>query len=272
MLPKNGTLHIGTTSMDYIRFGSGAKTLLLLPGLGDGLKTVKGTALPMAAMYAAFGKVYTVYAFSRRNVLPEGFTTRDMARDVKSAMDALGIEKVDVFGVSMGGMIAQYLAIDFPESVGKLVLAVTCPRPNPILTAAVEEWMAAAEKGDHASFMESNLRLIYSDTYYRKNKWMVPILGKLTKPKTYDRFYIQARACLTHDAYGSLSTIGSPTLVIGGGQDKALGCEASRELAAAIPNARLHIYPQWGHGVYEEEKGFNALVLNFLTGGKAYAD
>ena len=272
MLSKNGTLQIPDATMDYIRFGSGRKTLILLAGLGDGLKTVKGTAFPMALMYAAFGKAYTVYSFSRRNELSEGVTTRDMARDVKSAMDVLGIPTCDVFGVSMGGMIAQHLAIDYPEAVDKLVLAVTCARPNSILERSVTEWIAAAKAGDHSALMDSNLRLIYSERYYRSNKWMIPLIGRLTKPETYDRFLILAQACLTHDAYPSLSAIAAPTLVIGGGQDKALGYDASRELAEHIPDSRLHIYPQWGHGVYEEEKGFNALVLNFLTGGTPNAD
>ena len=54
-------------------------------------------------------------------------------------------------------------------------------------------------------------------------------------------------------------------MVIGGGQDKALGGEASREIAARISGAQLLMYEQWGHGVYEEEKGFNQVVLGFLT-------
>jgi len=272
MFPKNGTLKQGGVETDYIRFGSGKKVLVLLSGLGDGLQTVKGTALPMALMYRIFSNDYTVYAFSRRNHLPEGFSTRDMARDVKDAMDALGIRKADVLGVSMGGMIAQYLAIDYPEAVGKLVLTVTSSQPNPILTEAVDEWTAAAKAGDHTALMGSNVKRIYSEAYYRKNKWLIPIMGKLTKPRSYARFFVQAQACLAHDAYARLSAITAPTLVIGGGQDKALGCEASRELAAQIPNTRLQIYPQWGHGLYEEEKGFNQMVLDYLTGGIEDAD
>ena len=78
---KNGTLKIGSATMDYIRFGNGAKILIMLPGLGDGLRSVKGTALPMALMYREFCKDFTVYAFSRKSPLPEGYTTRDMAKD-----------------------------------------------------------------------------------------------------------------------------------------------------------------------------------------------
>ena len=257
---QNG--HIANT--DYVRFGTGKRIFVILPGLGDGLKTVKGTALPMALMYRMFAKDFTVYLFSRKQDLLAGHSTRDMAKDLKDAMDALGIEKASVLGVSMGGMIAQWLAIDYPEKVEKLILAVTSAGPNPILLDSIQEWMAQAKRGDHTALLDSNMRKIYSAAYYRKNKWMVPLVGCLTKSKSYDRFLIQSEACLTHDASHDLNRILSPTLVIGGEKDEALGPDASRELAAQIPNAALKMYPQWGHGLYEEAKDFNNVVKEFL--------
>lgn len=257
---KNGR----TGDTDYVRFGSGERVLIMLPGLGDGLQTVKGTALPMALMYRKLAKDFTIYMFSRKNDLPEGHTTRDMAYDLAEAMEALGIEKASVLGVSMGGMIAQHLAIDHPEKIEKLILLVTAPRPNPLLTESVGEWLAQAKQGDHTALMESNVRRIYSESYYRKNKWLIPIMGKLTKPRSYCRFFVQAQACLTHDAWEDLPKISAPTFVIGGEQDRCLGGDASRELAARIPGAKLHMYPQWGHGLYEEAKDFIGLVLSFL--------
>ena len=261
---KNGCLRLGGGEMDYIRFGRGGQVLIMLPGLGDGLKTVKGTALPMAVMYREFARDFTVYAFSRKHPLPQGYTTRDMARDQAAAMAALGIERAHILGVSMGGMIAQWLAIDHPERVDRLILAVTSAEPNPILRDSIEEWVALAKAGDTAGFMRSNLLRIYSDGYCRKNLWAAPIVGRLTKPKSYDRFFIQAAACLTHDAAKELPGIGARTLVLGGERDRALGGEASRMIAAAIDGARLKMYPQWGHAVYEEEKTFNRTVLEFL--------
>ena len=257
---KNG--HICGT--DYIRFGTGSRVLIILPGLGDGLQTVKGTALPMAWMYRIFARDFTVYMFSRKADLPQNHSTRDMAQDLREVMDALEISKADILGVSMGGMIAQWLAIDHPEKVGKLILAVTSSRVNPILTESVTEWISQADAGDHTALMASNLRKIYSPDYCRKNQWMVPILGKVTKPKSYNRFLIQAQACLEHNTFELLPQISSPTLVIGGEKDEALGADASREIAAQIPQARLKMYDQWGHGLYEEAKDFNQVVLNFL--------
>jgi len=265
MAVKNGTLPFGDGCMDYIRFGTGANTLVILPGLGDGLRTVKGTAVPMGLMYRKFAKDYTVWAFSRRQPLAEGSTTRDMARDLAAAMDALDIRKADVLGVSMGGMIAQHLAADHPEKVGKLVLAVTAARPNPLMTEALDEWTVLASRGDHTALMDSNLRRIYSEDYYRKNKWTIPLVGKLTKPGSYDRFFRQAEACRNHNAFDRLPHITAATLVLGGENDNCLGAEASRELAARIPGAQLKLYPQWGHGLYEEAPDFQETVLQFFN-------
>ena len=257
---RNGT----AAGADYIRFGTGNKNLIMLPGLGDGLRTTRGTAVPMALYYRCFAKDYTVYIISRKTKLSPGATTRDMARDLQKAMAELGIEKASLLGVSMGGMIAQHFAADYPEMLEKLVLVVTCARETPILLEALEEWAGCARRDDHTALMDSNVRRIYSDAYYRRNKWLVPIMGKLTKPKSYDRFFIQAEACRTHNAWESIPNITVPSLVIGGEQDHSLGGEASRELAARIPGAVLKMYPQWGHGLYEEAKDFLPVVMEFL--------
>ena len=257
---RNGT----AAGADYIRFGTGNKNLIMLPGLGDGLRTTKGTAVPMALYYRCFAKDYTVYIISRKTKLSPGATTRDMARDLQKAMAELGIEKASLLGVSMGGMIAQHFAADYPEMLEKLVLVVTCARETPILLESLEEWVGCARRGDHTALMDSNVRRIYSDAYYRRNKWLVPIMGKLTKPKSYDRFFIQAEACRNHNAWESIPNISAPALVIGGEQDHSLGGEASRELAARIPGAVLKMYPQWGHGLYEEAKDFLPVVMEFL--------
>ena len=262
---KNLTVTLPEGTMEAIRFGRGSRTLVMLPGLGESIQSLKGLALPMALMYRMFAKAFTVYFLGTRQPVRPGCTTRDMARDVSDAMEALGIEKADVVGVSMGGMIAQHLAASRPEKVGRLVLAVTAPGTNALMEEALGQWEDFARKGDHRGFMDSNVRRIYSEGYYRKNRFLIPITGALTKPRSYEPFFRQSHACRTHDARAVLHQITAPTLVIGGEQDRVLGGDASRELARSIPGARLHMYPQWGHGAYEEAKDFNERVLAFLT-------
>ena len=262
---KNGQLQMDGTTMDYIRFGSGEKHIIFLPGLGDGLRTVKGMALPMAAMYHAFAKDHTVWMLSRKNELKEGYSTRAMANDVKKAMVQLHIPKAHIVGVSMGGMIAQYLAADYPERVDRLVLAVTCPRSNVLLRDAVITWMKLARWGKHKELMADNLQRMYSPKYVRLARWGVPLLSAVTKPASYDRFLVMAQACMDHNAWDVLPVIAAPTLVIGGMEDRALGSEGSRELSRRIPRAEIHLYPHGTHALYEEEKDFNRRCLDFLT-------
>ena len=261
---QNGSVTLGDAVMEYVAFGRGSRTLVLLPGLGDGLRSVKGTALPTAFLYRQLAKDFRVLMFSRKRPLAEGSTTRDMAKDLAAALKILGVERASVVGVSMGGMIAQHLAIDYPQLVESLVLTVTCPGPNPILEDSVTSWSHMARRGDHRALMVDNGRRIYSDGYLKKYGWMFPVVARFTKPRSYRQFLIMAEACRIHDARDGLSRIKVSTLVIGGEQDKCLGGEASRELAAAIPGAELKMYREYGHGAYEEASDFQPTLLEFL--------
>ena len=116
--------------MSYASFGHGPRVLVILPGLSDGLATVRGKALFLAAPYRKFFDNWTVYMFSRKDEMPEGYSIREMAQDQAEVLKLLGLEKVSVMGVSQGGMIAQLLAAEYPELVEKLVIAVSAPPPK----------------------------------------------------------------------------------------------------------------------------------------------
>lgn len=261
---KNGCLTIGKTTMDYLVFGKGKNPFIMIPGLGDGLKTAKGMAVPFAIMYKMFAKDYRVYVFSRKNKLEPGYTTKDMAADLRQAMDMLGIPKADILGVSQGGMIAQQFAINYPEAVGKLVLAVTSARPNVYIEKVLPPWIDMAKRDAFHELMVDNMLKMYTDEYIRKNKWMLKVAGKFGKPKTYDRFLIMAEACINHDCFDMLHTIQAPTLVMGGEKDIIVGPESSGEIASQIPGAKLKMYSEYGHALYEEAKDFSDVVFKFL--------
>ena len=262
---KNGNISIGNTSMDYISFGKGSNNLVIIPGLGDGLTTVKEMAITMAITYRTYAHDYKVYVFSRKNYLEEGYSTRDMAKDQAEAMRILGISKAMVLGVSQGGMIAQYLAIDYPDFVEKLVLTVTLSKQNTTVQEVINKWIAFAKQGNHKKLMIDTAEKSYSENYLKKYRLFFPILGKIGKPKNYDRFLIQAHSCIHHDAYAELEKIKCPTLVIGGDDDKIVGVNAAAELADRIRNSELFIYEGLGHALYEEAKDFNSRVQSFLS-------
>ena len=260
---QNGSVSIGDADMDYVSFGKGRDALIMLPGLGDGLTTVKGMAIPMAITYRMFACNYKVYIFSRKNYLPEGYSTRDMARDQAEAMKKLGISKAKVVGISQGGMIAQYLAIDYPELVEKLILAVTLSKQNEMVREAVTKWIGMAMQGSYKDLMIDTAEKSYSERYLRKYRRLYPLLGKIGKPKDFSRFMIQATSCIGHDAYAELENIICPVLVIGGDNDRIVGVNASYEIADKIKDCELFIYKGLGHAAYEEARDFNKRVQDF---------
>ncbi len=262
---KNGNLEIDDTDMDYISFGNGKKTLIMIPGLGDGLKTAKGMAIPFAILYRSFAKDYKVYVFSRKNKLEEGCSTRDMAKDLHRAMAQLGIERADIVGVSQGGMIAQYLAIDFPESVNKLVLVVTLVRQNEVIQGLIPRWIKMAQENDYKGIMIDTAEKSYTEQRLKQYRPFYSVLGSVGKPKDFTRFLIMAKACIEHDAYDEIYKIKAPTLVIGADCDKIVGGKASEEIAECIKGSELKMYQGFGHGVYEEAKDFNQTVLEYLA-------
>ena len=261
---KNICVHVGEKTVDVARFGSGERVLVMLPGLGDGLQTAKGLALPMAAQYGRLARGRTVYMVSRPREMEAGETTRDMAADVAATLQELGVVHADVMGVSMGGMIVQWLAADYPELVERLVLVVTAPACNDLIRENVARWLGFAGEGDHQALMVDTAERMYTPENLKKMRLAYPMLGLVGKPKTYDRFVVQANACLTHDASEALSRIACPTLIIGGEEDLTVGGEASHELAAAMPNAELKMFSGFGHGLYEEVPDFCNLVGTWL--------
>ncbi len=258
---KEQKLNLKDCQIDTIRFGTGKKALIMIQGLNT--NGIKGAGLSLAWMYRIFAKDYTVYLFDRRPEILEGMTVREMAEDVAEAMDVLGIRNADVLGVSQGGMIAEYLAIDRPDLVDKLVLAVTLSRNNNTVRSVIEKWIALTEQSDWKQLVTDMAEKMYSEPYLKRYRPMLPLLTILQKPKDALRFIRLARACLSCNAYAELDNIQCPVLVIGGGQDKIVTGAASEEIARKL-NCEMFLYDDLGHAAYEEAADFNRKVYAFL--------
>ena len=258
---KEFTIDTGTARTDCVSFGSGPDALVMIQGLN--LRPVKGSGLPLAIAYKAFAKDYKVYVFDRRDPLPEKVTVKDLSDDIAQNMKSLGIEKADIFGVSQGGMIAQYLALDHPELVRSMVLGVTLCRSNPTVESVIGGWVGLAEKNDYKALVDDLMVKMYSDEYINRYARLFSIVQKTQKFVPAERFIKLAQSCTSCDTYDRLTEIKCPVLVLGGMKDKIVTPQASEEIAEKL-GCEIYMYPGLGHSAYEEAKDFNARVLEFF--------
>lgn len=262
---KGKILYFNDKSMDYVTFGKGKQPLVIIPGLGDGLQTVKGKAQLFSLSYRLLAKHYKIYVFSRINELKQDYTTRDMAADVAEAMEILNLDAAYVMGISQGGMIAQWLAVDFPERVQRLILAVTTAKPSQLAKERIEHWQKLSQSGNFKHLMLDIAQHSYTQKSYQKWRLLYNIMGRLGRIKDEKRIAIQSQSCLTHDSLEVLKEIQCPTLVLGALEDDVIGVKGSKELAKAISDCQLLILKHSGHALYEENKAFQEAVCGFLN-------
>jgi len=258
---KESVINLENGSIGYAVFGHGDAPLVIIPGLS--LRDVKGAGVGLALMYRMFAKDYRVYVIDKNSVICEGCTVADLADDTASAMMSLGITDACVMGVSLGGMIAQELAIRYPKLTKKLVLGVTASRTNDTMTVAVSKWITLAESGNFGGIVSDMMKVMYSPGYVRRYGWMFPIMSVFAKPKDEERFIRTSKACLTCDTFNRLGEITCPTLVLGGAEDKIVTGAASLEIAEKL-GCEVHMYDRLGHSAYEEAPDFNERIYNFF--------
>ena len=232
-------------------------------------------------------KHYRVIAFDSRGVgathrSGEAYTMSRMAEDTVGLLDALSIERAHVVGVSLGSMIAQEVAISFPQRVGKLILAAATPGMSD--TANKDMWdKKTAEMRRNTGLGEDFNERIMNDpgsldvvkimvriTAYAFNRlvFRIPmVLGA--------RYYFnkvgpsgvldQLRAVSKHNTIDRLDQIKAPTLVMAGAADKIVPIEFSRIVAKYIPGAKFLMFEGGSHSFFmERSKRFNREVIEFL--------
>lgn len=186
-----------------------------------------------------------------------------MADDQAEAMRKLGIEKASVVGVSEGGMIAQYLAIDHGDLTERLVIAVSAPCADDTVRSVIRSWIESAKQGNHKRLMIETAEKSCSDTYLKKYRKLYPVIGWIGKPKNYHRFLVNANTILHFNCFNDHHRIHCPTLIVGGGTDQIVGCAASYQMQERIHGNELYIYEKYGHAAYEEAPDFNKRVFDF---------
>ncbi|GHH83488.1 3-oxoadipate enol-lactonase [Streptomyces sulfonofaciens] len=191
------------------------------------------------------------------------YSTPGFARDVLAVLDHAGIDRAHVYGTSMGGRVAQWIAADHPERVDRLVLGCTSPGAPHGVERGPEIRRALAQP-DPAAARRTLLELMYTPGWLSTHRGPFHTLGDPTMPGHARRGHLRASA--RHDAWQALPRITAPTLVVHGTEDAFNPTANAPLIAARIPGARLHLVPGARHAYFEE---FAALatppVLDFLA-------
>ena len=197
------------------------------------------------------------------------FTVADMAGDIVAVLDAAGIGRAHVLGASLGGMVAQELAISHPERVDGLVLACTTPGwpfSYPMPAASIRAIASATRMTAVAARRRHVENALSADTV-RDRPELVNRLLELQDSRPADADVLPAQAAAGARYSGGLRQrrIGARTLVLHGGADTVVDSRNGRLLAKRIPGARLVTFPELGHLLFwEDPDGFADAVTSFL--------
>ncbi len=252
-------------------------------GKGEPLVFIMGLGGPGSGWFFqlnAFRKHYRVVIFDNRGVGKsskpnEPYTVRTMADDTIGLMDHLGIDKAHIVGTSLGGMIAQELAINYPERVDKLVLVCTTADTGNINDSVVREMglEAGASAEDLEALANKDLQQVMgavtSLAFNRRlfQLCIVPIFKVFLRYIGVGGIKGQLRAANSHSTLDRLRDIKAPTLVIVGTGDRIIPFTSSETLADRIIGARLVKFEGGSHAFFVEMSGrFNREVLGFLKG------
>jgi 3-oxoadipate enol-lactonase len=182
------------------------------------------------------------------------YSTPGFARDVLAVLDHAGIARAHVYGTSMGGRIAQWLAADHPDRVGRLVLGCTSPGgPHAVQRApGIGE---ALGRADPDAARRALLELMYTPAWLAEQERVRPgreyrTLGDPTMPPYARRRHL--RASNRHDAWDALPRVKAPTLVVHGTDDVFNPAANAPLIAARIPDARTFLVPGARHAYFEE--------------------
>ncbi len=250
-------------------------------GEGDPLILITGFASSQALWFsqvAAFSKQYRVVTFDNRGFgksdkPPGPYTTKMMANDTISLMDYLGVKKAHILGGSLGGMVAQEIAIDHSERLARLILSSTTAGGQPwrdtlfdLIEASDPDWDRS--KPDLAGVKLQEFMVAMASRSFNNKLYQMFIMPLIKLQARLGRVKVpvgQLEAMISHNALERLERIQAPTLVLTGSEDRVMPPHSSEVLATRIKGAKLVVIEGGAHGL--GGKRFNQEVLNFLRGG-----
>ncbi|MBU1194538.1 MAG: alpha/beta hydrolase [Proteobacteria bacterium] len=247
-------------------------------GNGDPLVMIRGLGSNLDHWYPqiqALTQHFRVMAFdnpgiARTKDVIKPYSILKMAQNIPKLMDVAGIEKAHVFGLSMGGMIAQELALNFPERIQRLILCVThCGKSHSISPSDKVNQLFAAmiKEGTDEARAAAAAVMFAQETLENNPETAAEYAGISMKyPVSTEILVKQSQAIQEFDTWERLTDITPPTLVLGADKDVLIPPENLNILADRIPNAKLHFIKGGGHQVMiEQPDDCNTAIIDFLT-------
>ena len=249
-------------------------------GKGEPLVLIMGITFHSGLWFRtipAFSSSYQVITFDNRGCGRSDkpnppYTMEMMSGDIAGLLNTIGIESAHVFGISMGGGIAQYLALNYPQKIKSLILGGTsCGGshsilPNPEAMAWLFD-MELRQKQTPEERAKEMLPFMYSVEFIKNNLGLLQQMGAISMQYAAPIQGVmgQAAALKNVNTYERLPEVKAPTLVLAGNADRLCPVENSRILASRIPNCELVILKNAGHGFnIEAEEETNRIILDFL--------
>ena len=259
------TIKTESFTMNYFKFGHGKEVFVILPGLS--LQSVMNFADMVAEAYQILADNFTVYVFDRRKELPANYSVEMMAQDTVKVFRALGLNRINLFGASQGGMIAMRIAIDQPELVQKLILGSTSACVEEAKYKTVEKWIQLARRWKKTELCLAMGEALYPKDVFEKSQELLTETAKSVTDADLNRFIVLAESLNGFDTTKDLEKIACPVFVIGSLDDQVLGADATVRIAERL-NKRayfaFYMYDGYGHAAYDTAPDYKERILHFL--------
>jgi len=242
--------------------------LLLIAGLGSDSSSWGSVLKPFSARFQTI--VFDNRGSGRSSLMKKPYTIRRLADDVITLLDYLGIKRVHVLGHSMGGYIAQELAINYPGRINKLVLEstsfVSSKRNNLLFKGFLKRLRPDT---DYEAWLRAWLPWLFSPKTLKNKKFMemfIKLAGQYPYRQTAEGFSGQVRAIASFDARERVKKIRAKTLIIEGEKDRLIVPREAKRLAEKIAGSEFCLLKNTGHSLHvESPKLFAKTVLRFLA-------
>jgi 3-oxoadipate enol-lactonase len=244
---------------------------------GEPLLAVMGLAantLAWTLQMQPFGEHHRAVFFDNRDVGQSSeadgpYTIADMAQDALALADHLELESFHLVGVSMGGAIAQEMALAAPERIQTLTLAVTFAGAGAWAQKLNEIWSARRASYSREQWVDELMLLTMSEAFFENAEMTAGMRAMMVSdpnPQSPEAFARQLAASSHHDARDRLGSLSMPVHVIGAEWDILVPVWKSQEVAGLIPGAELTVLERAPHGLQiERAEEFNRAVLDFIA-------